>query len=287
MANLDTLLDDIYGLVNNLNGTQDITESFEPHLETFMVNMGEAVRHWSKIQDQNNKARLRMSNIGRPDRQLYFDMHSDNTTTGVEHPSVQIRFLYGHILEQLVLLLVKAAGHSVANEQGEVEVDGIKGSMDCVIDGEVIDVKSASDFAFKKFTEGKLAEDDPFGYLAQLAGYEADHGTHEGGFLVINKSTGALCLYRPDYLDKPNIHTRIERCKELETLDNPPELCYPTVSKGEAGNETINRLCKFCKHKTECHKDSNDGKGLRLFRYSNGIEHFTTVVKEPKVEEVL
>jgi hypothetical protein len=45
--------------------------------------------------------------------------------------------------------------------------------------------------------------------------------------------------------------------------------------------------CTWCKYKYECHKDSNDGQGLRTFKYSNGLAYLTKVVSEPKVEEYL
>ena len=44
--------------------------------------------------------------------------------------------------------------------------------------------------------------------------------------------------------------------------------------------------CKWCPHKFECHKDSNEGKGLRTFKYSNGLTYLTKVVRTPRVEEV-
>jgi len=45
--------------------------------------------------------------------------------------------------------------------------------------------------------------------------------------------------------------------------------------------------CSWCKYKHECHKDANDGAGLRTFKYSTGYAYLTQVVAEPKVEEVL
>ena len=49
----------------------------------------------------------------------------------------------------------------------------------------------------------------------------------------------------------------------------------------------IHRGCSYCPHKFVCHSDSNDGQGLRGFRYAKGVVYFTKVVKEPNVEEVL
>ena len=50
--------------------------------------------------------------------------------------------------------------HLRALVEKEVKVKGVQGHMDCVIDGEVIDIKTASGFAFKKFKDGTLREDD-------------------------------------------------------------------------------------------------------------------------------
>ena len=158
--------------------------------------------------------------------------------------------------------------------------------MDCVIDGEVIDVKTASGFAFKKFKDGTLAEDDTFGYLAQLAGYEAGHGTSEGGFLAMNKESGELALYIPEELDKPNIQSKISKVKKSLKVDTPPEICYTSIPDGKSGNMKLARGCFFCRHKVECHKDTNNGKGLRIFKYANGLSYLTQVVKEPKVQEI-
>ena len=46
------------------------------------------------------------------------------------------------------------------------------------------------------------------------------------------------------------------------------------------------RGCFYCRHKNECHKDANDGKGLRVFKYSKGLTYLTKVEKEPNVLEI-
>ena len=45
--------------------------------------------------------------------------------------------------------------------------------------------------------------------------------------------------------------------------------------------------CTYCDFKFECHKDANDGEGLRVFKYAKGLEYFTKTTSIPKVEEVL
>ena len=238
------------------------------------------------LKNREWEPRLRMSNIGKPLRQLWYDLKSEGEETQPLEPHLFIRFLYGHILEEVMLFLVKLAGHKVTDEQKEVKVSGVHGHMDCKIDGEVIDIKTASSFAFPKFKNGTLAEDDPFGYLAQLSAYETAEKTKAGGFLVLNKESGEITLHRPSFIDKPHARNKIREVKKAIKLDNPPELCYNPVPEGKAGNMKLPRGCTYCRHKNECHKDANDGKGLRVFKYSKGLMYLTKVEKETNVLEI-
>ena len=283
MKKLNTLVDDIYKKLSVLGKGKSLNLS-EETIEQFGESMKEVLRHWSTPNPRSVET-LRMSNIGRPNRQLWFDMKTEQQAQEIP-PSTFIKFLYGHMLEEVVLLLVKLAGHTVSDEQKNVKIKGIEGHMDCVIDGEVIDVKTASGYAFKKFKNGTLAEDDTFGYMSQLAGYEAGHGTSNGGFLAMNKENGELALYIPEELDKPNIETKIDTVKKSLKKQTPPELCYLPIPDGTSGNMKLPRGCFFCRHKIECHKDSNNGKGLRVFKYAKGLTYLTQVVKEPKVDEI-
>jgi len=283
MKKLDTLVDDIYKKLSVLGKGKSLNLS-EESIEQFGESMKDVLRHWSTPTPRSTDT-LRMSNIGRPNRQLWYDMKTEQQAQEIP-PSTFIKFLYGHMLEEVVLLLVKLAGHTVSDEQKNVKIKGIEGHMDCVIDGEVIDVKTASGYAFKKFKDGTLAEDDTFGYMSQLAGYEAGHGTSNGGFLAMNKESGELALYIPEELDKPNIETKIDTVKKSLKKSAPPELCYKPIPDGSSGNMKLPRGCFFCRHKLECHKDSNNGKGLRVFKYSKGLSYLTQVVKEPRVDEI-
>jgi len=281
---LDTLVEDIYDKLSVLSDGESLNID-DKTIDAFGESMKEVLSHWANPRPRDSGT-LRMSNIGKPMRQLWYDMRSESKTTERIKPSVFIKFLYGHLLEEVLLLLVKIAGHKVTDEQKEVSVSGIKGHMDCVIDGEVVDIKTASSFAFKKFYNKTLAEDDIFGYLPQLAGYEAAMGTNKGGFLAMNKESGEIALYRPDSFDKPDIKNKIKTVKKLIKVDTPPDLCYNPVPDGAAGNMKIGKGCTWCRHKFECHSDANEGKGLRVFKYSNRFSYLTRVVKEPRVLEV-
>ena len=281
---LDTLVEDIYESLSALGKGEPLDVS-EEVLDNFGNSMKEALRQWSTPRERD-KETLRMSNIGRPLRQLWYDLKSDGENTQEIPPHTFIKFLYGHLLEEVVLFLVKLAGHKVTDEQKEVKVSGVYGHMDCKIDGEVIDIKTASSYAFRKFKNDTLKDDDTFGYLAQLSGYETAEKTKEGGFLVLNKESGELTLHRPSFFDKPNIKTKIREVKKAIKLDKPPKLCYTPVPEGKSGNMKLPRGCFYCRHKNECHADANDGKGLRVFKYSKGLTYLTKVEKEPNVLEI-
>ena len=282
---LNTIVPDIYGLLENLSNGEPLPIT-EEALDETMASMKEAILHWATPRPRDTDFTVRMSNVGKPSRQMWFEKRDPNGRGSVDG-ATQIKFLYGHVLEEIVLMLVRMAGHSVTDEQKEVTVNGIVGHMDCKINGQVVDVKSASKFAFNKFMKGTLADDDPFGYLGQLAGYEKAEGTDDGGFLVINKESGELCMYVPDDLDKPNIDTKINTLLDELKLDTPPEMCYNPEPEGLKGNMKLPKGCTWCKYKHECHKDANDGEGLRTFKYSTGFKYLTKVVAEPKVDEIL
>ena len=280
MKKVNTVVEDIYKALEPLSN-QQIVDIPEELLEELTNNLKECITHWATPQE-NSKQYIRMSNVGRPLRQLYFDLKEEKKKKDQSNPFLSIRFLYGHLLEEILIFLVKLSGHTVTDEQKEVVVDNIKGHIDCKIDGEVIDIKTASNFAFKKFKEGTLRDDDPFGYLAQLSGYEEAEKSSNGGFLAINKETGELTLYQPDELDKPNIRYEISKAKKAIDQDNPPEeMCYEPVPEGKAGNMKLPKPCVYCSHKHKCYSD------LRIFKYSKGLTYFTKVVNEPRVEEVL
>jgi len=279
--NLSTLVEDMYDTISDLHvGKKEIPADL---LESLTKGIGEVVQDWATPR-VGKPFTLRMSNIGKPARQLYYTNKYNKDST--PDAATLIKFLYGHLLEEVLIFIVKLAGHEVTDQQKEVSVNSIKGHMDCKIDGEVIDVKTASSFAFKKFQHGTLREDDPFGYMSQLAGYESAEGTSKGGFLAINKESGELALYQPEEFDKPNVKVLIDNLLDVFKFDKLPEKCYTPVAAGTKGNMKLPKGCFYCPHKIECHKDANDGAGLRMFKYSKGIEYLTKVKSLPRVEEV-
>lgn len=280
---IDTLVQDIYQAISPLTENKQIKVNDED-IDKFGKAMASALKHWATPQPRDTST-LRMSNIGKPSRQLWYDLNAEQVPQQLAS-STLIKFLYGHLLEEVVLFLVNLSGHKITDQQKEVKIKGIKGHMDCKIDGEVVDIKSASNFAFRKFKDGTLPNKDSFGYLAQLAGYEEAEQSTGGGFLAINKESGELSLFKPQSLDKPNIKQKIDTLNKQLKKKTPPARCHAPVPNGSYGNMQLPTECKWCPHKFVCHKDANEGKGLRTFKYSTGLTYLTKVVRLPKVEEV-
>lgn len=271
---LDTLVEDIYSVLQHC-------ESISDDLVKELVEDLTGVIKGRLTQPSHRRDTLSLSSIGKPLRKLWYDL-KEPCEEQDEPPYKQLKFLYGDIIESLILWLAKVAGHTVTDRQKEVTHHGIKGHIDSIIDGEVVDAKSCSSRSYKKFEKGTLPEDDPFGYLSQIGSYNEETGKGHPGFLAVDKVTGEVCLYRPDPdFDLPDTEQIIKNCKDALAKDTPPEQrCYPDEPMGKSGNRVLSKSCTFCPYKKRC------WPGLRAFNYSSGTEYLTHVEKEPSVEEI-
>lgn len=283
MPTIDTLVKDIYALFDDENHHEPSQENLE-ELGRNIINL---VR--SRVaKNEREEGALRFSSLGKPDRQLWYEHNTPEDGEKLS-PKTMFKFLYGDVIEQLLLFLAKEAGHDVQRQQEEIEIDGIKGHIDAIIDGVTVDAKSASPFSFKKFEQQKLYDDDPFGYIGQISGYAHTLTPNEGGaFLVADKVHGDIGLMK---VDKDTVRLnepvkRIKHLKEVIASPEPPPRCYEPVPEGKQGNMKLGLNCSYCKFKKQCWADANDGKGLRTFLYYGGPAFFTHIEKEPMVIEV-
>jgi hypothetical protein len=275
MTTLSSLIEDIYKVVD---GQVKIDDSAFDNLAR---SISETLKDRLSQSDPVRKT-LGLSSVGKPLRKLWYEMKSD-TELVKPSPDMRLKFLYGDIIEDILLWLAEVSGHDVKDRQREVKYKGIVGHIDSIIDGEVVDVKSASTTSFKKFDRGTLPEDDPFGYLPQITAYDKVVGKGNPGFLVMDKVTGKLTLYRPDPIfDMPDVDTIIDKAVKAMASDTPPEeLCYQPVADGASGNMKLATGCEYCIFKDKCFP------GLRKFKYASGVKYLTKVVKEPRVEEII
>lgn len=267
-------MEDIYGVLQHCDSIDD------KKIDELATDLTKTITN-RLSQDTHRRLNLTLSSIGKPLRKLWYDLKEPCEETD-EPPYKQLKFLYGDIIETLILWLAKVSGHTVTDQQKEVKHHGIVGHIDSIIDGEVVDAKSCSSRSYKKFEKGTLPEDDPFGYLAQIKSYDAETGAGHPGFLAVDKVTGEVCLYRPDPdFDLPDTEYIIKKCKDALDKDTPPdERCYPDEPMGKSGNRVLSKSCTFCPYKKKCWPN------LRAFNYSSGIEYLTHVEKEPSVEEI-
>ena len=284
MKKIETLVEDIYDLFNLTpikRDEKEVDELIDKFGDMLKVHIKEFM--YSKPRDSGN---LRLSAIGKPDRQIWYDVNTEATEESLP-PSTRIKFLYGYILEELLLLCAEVSGHTVEAQQKEVTVEGVRGHQDAIIDGVLVDCKSASGRSFDKFSRHTLAADDPFGYIAQISAYAQANGIDEAAFLVIDKSTGKICLTPVHSMEMINAGERVKFLKSIVDRNSIPNRCYDPVPDGRSGNYKLPVGCVYCRHKTLCWADANQGKGLRTFKYSNGKRYLVQVAKTPDVEEII
>ena len=282
---IHTLVDDIYRLMETKEAEESV--DVEAEIELFGENMKTLMRTEFGRKRTTDRRTLRLSNIGRDDRVLW------NVVNGTEKeeikPATYIKFMYGHLIEEMLLFMTRMAGHEVSDEQRVCEVEGIKGHMDCKIDGLVVDVKSASSFGFKKFKDGTLAMDDAFGYVDQIKAYAHACGKREFGWLAMDKANGHLTVLKYDLDDTQapvhkeidgDIEERIIHVKEMVKGDEPEGYCQDPVPEGKSGNMKLSVKCSYCQYKKHCYPN------LRAFSYYGGPKFFSHIEVEPKVQEL-
>lgn len=272
--NLSSLIEDINKV---LEGSVQIDDSLFDELAKDIANVLK-----SRLSSESHtRPFLSLSSIGKPLRKLWFDINEpyDEKLS----PAALLKFIYGDIIESIALWLAKVAGHSVTDRQKAVTHYGVVGHIDSIIDGEVVDVKSASPHSYLKFSQGLLTSDDPFGYLAQIESYDEEVGNGSPAFLAINKVTGEMCLYQPDKIfDMPDTKKLIDDARDALSKPTPPETrCYQDIDDGKSGNKKLSTGCAYCPYKHKCWEN------LRMFKYADGIRYLTVVNKEPKVEEII
>lgn len=279
---IDTLIPDVQSLFS-----ERVHESNPENVKTLGQQIAETVAKRLSEDRSTQTPTLRMSNLGKGDRQIWYEVKSQVKTDPLP-ADTKMKFLFGDVWESIMLFLAKEAGHEVTHEQEEVEIGGVLGHTDAVIDGVLVDVKTASKFAFKKFKEGTLQENDAFGYYDQLAGYSTALGGLDGAWWAVEKEQGHMTLLKApkEELEALDVPKRIEHLKLVIASDEPPERCYEDEEFGKSGNRALKVNCSYCPFKHHCWSDANDGIGLRTFLYSKGPVHFTQVNKEPDVHEV-
>jgi len=241
---INTVVPDVYEVMKSKDYSGD--------LSTIAMQAGREVEEAIKnaFEPYENKNELRMSSIGRCERAQWYAVKG--YTPEELEGSVYLTFLQGHVLEAVLVALIKLAGHDVQDQQKKHTVEGINGSQDCTIDGELVDIKTASAWSFdNKFSEDGI-KDDAFGYIKQLSGYGKTEDRKDGYFLAFNKNKSTLKLCKQEL--EEDIDTYIVDLKDKMESDTPPMRLAnaTTFSKAEA-KEKLCMTCAFCGFKEDCY----------------------------------
>ena len=122
MKSVYTLVDDIYKLME----TKEVAEGvdLEAAIDLFGENVKDLMRkEFGEKRSDNRK--LRMSNIGREDRYLW-NVYNDVEKADDIQGHTYVKFLYGHLIEEMLLFLTRAAGHEVTDEQKSVKLTALQ-----------------------------------------------------------------------------------------------------------------------------------------------------------------
>ena len=275
--NIHQLIPDIYKLVGGSDGISSLLAS------DMGTDVADAIQRSLGAQERRG---LRLSGLGPSCPKALW--HRVNTPELAEPipPYAKIKYLYGHIIEHVVIGLAKAAGHEVTGEQDEITVDGVLGHRDCVIDGCVVDVKSTSSRGFLKFRDKTIGQDDTFGYLDQIDAYLVGSmddplvRTKDRAYLLaVDKTLGHMVIYE-HRLRELSIKNRISDYKRIVSSDQPPRCECKSIPDGKSGNLRLDTKASYSAFKHVCHPS------LRTFLYASGPVYLTKVIRTPDVLEL-
>jgi len=216
--------------------------------------------------NKRDEFRLRMSNIGRPTCQLWWE--KNHPEKALPKPTTFVmNMLIGDIVEAAFKGILKEAGVKYEDKDNNVSLQldntTVNGSYDLVVNGALDDVKSASFWSYTNKFESydTLAKGDSFGYIGQLAGYIKATGKKIGGWWVVNKANGQIKYIAATGL---NLAKEVKKLNETAKIveANVFKRCFepePEIYRGkESGNKILPEGCKFCDFRYACWEDIKD-----------------------------
>mgnify|MGYP003641908376 FL=1 len=218
-------------------------------------------KQFNPEEEEPRKFKLRMSNIGRPTCQLWFQKN-DPDNAEPKPTSFKINMIMGDIVEAVFKGLLRASG-TTFDDNDRVTLDlpkggKVSGEYDMILNDKVDDVKSASPWSYEnKFADfNTLNAGDSFGYVSQLVGYAAAAGKDIGGWWVVNKANGNFKYVSAEEANSKEVLEKIEDTYEYIDKDEPFERCFDAVPetyrKKPSGNMKLGSGCRFCDHRFKC-----------------------------------
>ena len=222
-------------------------------------DIGEALKRQFGSRTKRRKFQLRMSNVGRPTCQLWFEKNQPEKS----HPlptTFVMNMMLGDIVEAVFKGLMREAKVKFDDSDKvflNIGNQKVSGTYDLVLNDAVDDIKSASDWSYRNKFESfdTVSADDAFGYVGQLAGYAKAVGKKAGGWWVVNKANGSFKSVPADNIDVDKEVAKLEEnVKKVES--NKFERCYDseeeTFRGKPTGNRVLSKTCSFCRYKHAC-----------------------------------
>lgn len=225
------------------------------------------------VKGKKREFRLSISNIGRPACQLQYEKLG--VVPEKQAYNAALRNAMGNFSELWLVMMMKAADLNVSDFQKSTHIivkdkhgrdHRINGKLDITLDDRIYDVKTASKYAFRKYSEQggihAISEEDSFGYIAQGFGYAKGEGKPFGGWWVINKDNGqiALCEINNNYekyerdaekLIQDNLNVVLETTK-IEDVNKLFVEVEEKLYGKETGNKKLGPICSMCPFKKNC-----------------------------------
>ena len=250
-------------------------------------DIGEALKRQFGSRTKRRKFQLRMSNVGRPSCQLWFEKNMPEKSDPLPTTFV-MNMMLGDIVEAVFKGLMKEAKIKFEDSDKvylNLADEKVSGTYDLVLDDAVDDIKSASDWSYRNKFESfdTLSADDAFGYVGQLAGYAKALGKKAGGWWVVNKANGSFKYVPAENIDVDNEVKKLEENVKV-VKSNVFKRCYEseeeTFRGKPTGNRVLSKTCSFCRYKHSCWENLQELPSLLSKAKEPKIVSYVSIRKE-------
>ena len=250
-------------------------------------DIGEALKRQFGSRTKRRKFQLRMSNVGRPSCQLWFEKNMPEKSDPLPTTFV-MNMMLGDIVEAVFKGLMKEAKIKFEDSDKvylNLADEKVSGTYDLVLDDAVDDIKSASDWSYRNKFESfdTLSADDAFGYVGQLAGYAKALGKKAGGWWVVNKANGSFKYVPAENIDVDNEVKKLEENVKV-VKSNVFKRCYEseeeTFRGKPTGNRVLSKTCSFCRYKHSCWENLQELPSLLSKAKDPKIVSYVSIRKE-------
>ena len=250
-------------------------------------DIGEALKRQFGSRTKRRKFQLRMSNVGRPSCQLWFEKNQPEKSDPLPTTFV-MNMMLGDIVEAVFKGLMREAKVKFDDSDKvflNIGNQKVSGTYDLVLNDAVDDIKSASDWSYRNKFESfdTLSADDAFGYVGQLAGYAKALGKKAGGWWVVNKANGSFKYVPAENIDVDKEVKKLE--ENVKTVkSNVFKRCYEseeeTFRGKPTGNRVLSKTCSFCRYKHSCWENLQELPSLLSKAKEPKIVSYVSIRKE-------